>query len=330
MIKWILFCCCCLIGPSIYAQFSFGIVAADTITGEVGVAGGSCTQDNSPEGEAYKASDLIPGTAAMLTQGFYHERNQENFTIQIGGGRGAESTMTWLVSHDAEGSHEFRQYAVALFRNEKLELAALSGTKLLPVQAERFGPNFVIVGNALLSESIIDKMEDGFINTNGDLADKLLGAIRGAKEIGADARCLDSLVSSKSTFIRVAKPTDNVDMLWLDINVSSTPHQIDAIDSLLNRFEAWRSSLTSIRPALSNIAWSVFPNPTTGKIQIHWSEQLPPERMRLYNSLGALVLDRTFNNSIDLDDYKTGQMVFLSLMDSKGNWTPVSKIILRK
>ncbi len=328
-IKGILFFCFCLMGSSVYSQISFGIVAVDTITGEFGAAGGSCTQEDSPEGEAHVASDLIPGKAAMLTQGFYHQRNQENFRIQIDGGRGAESTMTWLVSHDAESAHEFRQYAVAVFRNEKLELAAQSGTKLLPIQAERFGPNFVIVGNALISESILDKMVQGFENVNGDLADKLLGAIRGAKEIGADTRCLDSLVSSKSTYIRVAKPTDSTDMLWLDINVSSTPYKIDAIDSLLNRFEDWRSSLTSIKPALSNIEWSVYPNPTTGEIRIHWSEPLPPQRMRFFNSLGELIIDRPFNHRINLDFHKTSQMVFVTLMDSKGKWTPVTKLFLR-
>ena len=324
---WIGFTLC--LGTHMQGQIAFGIVAADTITGEVGAAGGSCTHKFSPEGEAYVASSVIPGKAAFLTQGFYDDKNKENFNIQIEGGRGALSLMTWLISHDAGQSHEFRQYAVALFRNDKLELAAHSGTKNLPITAERFGPNFIVVGNTMLSEDIINRMVSGFLNTNGDLADKLLGALRGAKEIGADARCLDSLVSSKSAYIRVAKPSDDRDSLWLDINVSWTPHKVDAIDSLLNRFDEWRGALTSWRSLNNNSNWRFFPNPVHQRLYIDWNETPEPRRLRLINALGITIVDAPYTRQVDLSSF-TDPLLFLTLQDQDGLWTPLKKVILKK
>ena len=69
-------------------------------------------------------------------------------------------------------------------------------------------------------------MENNFNLTNGTLSDKLMAALQGANISGADSRCLDNETSSLSAFIRVAKPLDDDDSFFLDLNIGSLDHQI--------------------------------------------------------------------------------------------------------
>ena len=92
------------------------------------------------------------------------------------------------------------------------------------------GVNYAIQGNILLSEEILLGIEEGFLNTNGSLDQKLMAAMQGAKVPGADTRCLDEGISTLSAFIRVAKVDDGNDY-YMDLNVNSViPYYNDFIN----------------------------------------------------------------------------------------------------
>ena len=89
-------------------------------------------------------------------------------------------------------------------------------------------------------------MESNFLNTNGTLDQKLMSALQGANIPGADTRCLDEGISTLSAFIRVAKPNDNPNNYFMDLNVSNvTPYYaqtglwIDPIDTLQSLYDQW-------------------------------------------------------------------------------------------
>ena len=64
-------------------------------------------------------------------------------------------------------------------------------------------------------------------------------ALQGGKIPGADTRCLSNGISSLSAFIRVAKPTNSEDSLYLHLNVNNTQPGIDPIDTLQDLFDDW-------------------------------------------------------------------------------------------
>ena len=64
-------------------------------------------------------------------------------------------------------------------------------------------------------------------------------ALQGANVPGADARCLADGTSSIGAFLRVAKPDDDEDDLYFEINLPSVDEGVDPIDSLQTLVDLW-------------------------------------------------------------------------------------------
>ncbi len=304
---------------STIAQHTFSIVAIDTITGEVGSAGASCVDDSDPQGGAIIISRLIPGVAALHTQAFYHKENQENFYNQVKEGhRSLESTIIWLTQHDIEGFHSFRQYSGVAMRDGELEVYAVTGDDVLPEKGDIVGPNYAIAGNILKNKDILTKMENGFLNASGTLADKLLGALREAKEIGADARCEPNNVSSLSAFLRVARPTDEEDKYFLDLYVPSVPEFIDPIDSLLNLYDQWLKTTSNVK-LIRDDQIKLYPNPVQNTIQIELAKLSYHEKTyELSDYLGKIISKGPLQRTIYLDNNISNGIYILNIKSKEG------------
>ena len=83
--------------------------------------------------------------------------------------------------------------------------------------------NYSIQGNILLGAEILDSMEARFLAATGPLSDRLMACLQGANVPGADSRCLANGTSSLSAFVRVAKPGDADDSLFLDFLNENIP-----------------------------------------------------------------------------------------------------------
>ena len=59
-----------------------------------------------------------------------------------------------------------------------------------------------------MGQEVLNSMETGFLNEDGDLAYKLMAALQGAKIVGADSRCETNGTSSLFAYVKVAQPTD--------------------------------------------------------------------------------------------------------------------------
>ena len=195
------------------AQHTFSIVAIDTITKEVGGAGATCLSLDREGYEALIISDVIPGKGAIHTQSYWHPENQQNARTQLLNGLDAKQLINWLEN---------------------------TGSNCLDEKIHKVGRNYSIQGNILIGKYVIDSMEKRFLNAQGSLADKLMASMKGALIPGADSRCLSEGLSSRSSFIRVAKPNNSDDSLYLDINVGSTRDGLDPIDSLETRYKQWK------------------------------------------------------------------------------------------
>ena len=247
---------------SLQAQHTFSIVAVDVETGEIGSAGATCLFFTDA---ALTISDIVLGVGGIHTQASYTASNQNNARKRMEKGDSPEEIINYLKVNDlGNGSISDRQYGIVDLNDGEPRTAAFTGNTTLDVKGHRLGDNYSIQGNILIDESVLDNMEDAFLNTDGPLCEKLMAVLQAAKIPGADSRCLDEGISSGSAFIRLAKPTDtNSDHgnLWLDISESITngDFSVDPIDLVQEKFNTFK--LTSTSESENSI--SISPNPTS-------------------------------------------------------------------
>ncbi len=258
-------------GLFLIAQDTFSIVAVDESTGEVGSAGATCLDNNDIANGALIISEIVPGLGAINTQSFWNQTNQNNATIKMNEGLNATEIIAWLESNDVTNTPETRQYGVALFDTEGQPSAAgFTGDQCFDVKLHKSGVNYSVQGNILLSEDIVNDMEASFLNTEGSLAEKLMAAMQAANVPGADSRCLQEGVSSRSAFLRVARPDDTEGNFHIDLVVGETPFGAEPIDSLQAMFDAW-TLINNNDDLPSEEEFRIFPNPVVDSFTIEYS-----------------------------------------------------------
>ncbi len=216
-----------------FSQDTFSIVAIDTVTGEIGSAGASCIQNS------IIISDIHPGLGAIHTQSYWNLQNQDSASALIELGFTAQEIIDWLRDNDSQNDPSIRQYGVVTLFPE-IESAAYTGENCLDYKNHIVGPNYSIQGNILLGQSILDTMEFAFTSTYGSFEEKLIASIMAANITGADTRCLAYDTPAISSFIRVSRPNNNIDSLYLDIDVNNAPLTLNPLDSLFNLYWIWK------------------------------------------------------------------------------------------
>jgi uncharacterized Ntn-hydrolase superfamily protein len=277
-------------------QDTFSIVAVDTITGEIGSAGASCLDDNGFPGSngAIIISDILPGRGAIHTQSYWLAANQANARMKMEEGLSPQEIITWLKANDSEGQFGQlkRQYGIIDFDAQgKPRSAAHTGNSCFAWKGHKLGTTYAIQGNILLGAQILDSMEVRFLAATGTLADRLMACMQGANVPGADSRCLANGTSSLSAFLRVAKPTDADNALYLDLNVPSLPTGMEPIDSLQSLYNQWK--LTKTDDILLQKP-QIFPNPTNGALSIVLQEK--EGLVEIFDLIGKTVFSKSLFN----------------------------------
>lgn len=261
-----------------FAQDTFSIVAADSITRELGSAGASCV--DLFEGEKMDPiyakpnfiSAIIPNKGSINVQSDFLLENKLNAIARFEAGDSPSQVISYLLAHDAKNATVDRQYGAVGFSNGKVEEQAFTGSDCLDFAGHVTGYigqfHYSIQGNILKGKHVIDAMEAGFRNTNGDLKCRLMAAMQGAKIVGADVRCEENKTSSLFAFLEVALPTDAKDAPSFSVSVKTHElSQIEPIDSLQKIFNTLHQCAPSsiVETLSSNLLFTVYPNPTIDK-----------------------------------------------------------------
>lgn len=299
----------CFINLTSNAQDTFSIVAVDPATGEVGSAGATCltSSDCGGCGGAVIISGIVPGVGAVNAQAFVciPNSNLNKAILEMNNGRSPQEILDFLLINDSCASQNnnpaFRQYGIAdLDANNEPRAVAFSGASTSNYSNHITGPNYAIQGNILLGQEILDDMEAGFLNTQGTLAEKLMGAMQGANVPGADSRCLNDGISSKSSYLRVAQPNDAVNNLYLDLIIESTVNGVDPIDSLQTLMDEWL--VTDVEDIDFEVNVAVYPNPSTGtfSIEVENFQQYKNLSIVVYSTSGKLVRKQQINTQLSV------------------------------
>lgn len=317
----------------IFSQDTFSIIAVDSITGEVGAAGATCVDGIAAFGGIKILNQIIPGKGGVNAQAWIcinPHINLNNAITQMNGGLSPQEILDWLQNNDACNAQnfnpEYRQYGIVDFDSAgSPRTAAFTGTNADDFKGHRVGPNYAIQGNILLGPEVLDGMENGFNNTTGSLAEKLMAAMQGANMPGADSRCLARGTSSTSAFLRVSKPDDPLNDPYLELSILEMPFGEEPIDSLQNLFDAWTLSTSTASIFFEkNIVVSISPNPVNDLLQLNF--QMKDEaklEISIFNLQGQVVHTSSVNASngliknIETNSLSNG-LYFLQLKSKSG------------
>lgn len=300
------------------AQDTFSIIAADETTGEIGAAGASCVDGIAQFGGIKILNKIIPGRGGVNAQAWIcinPHSNLEAAVEQLEEGLSPEEVIEWITQNDQCSSQNFnpayRQYGVVDFASDNtIRVAAHTGDQADDYKGHILGSNYAIQGNILLGPEVLEGMEQGFLNTEGSLADKLMGAMQGANIPGADQRCLARGTSSTSAFLRVVKPDDDPELPYLDIGILEMPFGEEPIDSLQTLFNEW-SLTNSIFDIPDNSVINIYPNPALDFISINTAEGIQFNKVVIYNAQGQKLVQNNFDavtnfKKIELDENSSG------------------------
>ncbi len=233
----------------VYSTFS--ITAVDTVTREVGSAGASCIAGS------IMLSDVFPDKGIIHTQAAYISSNQEYARTLMEQGKSPQEIVDGVVAND--NNSRTRQYGI-VHLTDNGTTAGFTGTGCTNYKNHTLGKNYTVQGNILLGQEILDDMEEEFLTTDGTLADKLMAALQAAKVPGADTRCERYNKSTISAFLRVAKPSDPENDIWLDLNVDNTSGSTDPIDLLQDKYDDWLATHSKQTFSIHRKGFQLFQN----------------------------------------------------------------------
>jgi uncharacterized Ntn-hydrolase superfamily protein len=154
---------------------SYAILARDPLTGNYGVAAAS----HAPL-IGMNLEFLDPDAGAVVVLGGPHLETNEKVLIALGDGLMPGRAITVGLYGDPDP--DSRQ--VLAISPEGA--AAYSGEKLEKHTDHKTGDFYVAAGHRLESEDIVLAMEEALVNSDGPLADRLLGALKAGRDAGGE------------------------------------------------------------------------------------------------------------------------------------------------
>jgi uncharacterized Ntn-hydrolase superfamily protein len=164
------------------ASATFSIVAYDSVTQELGVA---------VQSRAFSVGMAVPwaeaGVGAIATQASTNESFGPMGLDRLRGGASASETLHALLDADSGSAH--RQLGIVDSRGRS---ANFTGTLCSEWAGGVTGPGYAIQGNILAGEGVVKGMEKAFLESPGELSERLLAALVAGQAAGGDRRGMES------------------------------------------------------------------------------------------------------------------------------------------
>ncbi|MCP5067657.1 MAG: DUF1028 domain-containing protein [bacterium] len=215
-VKGILIALAVCVAGSAPAHATWSVVAVDAETGEVGIAGASCSTS------VQLIAGVVPGAGVVASQAATSFVGRDRATAMMGDGKPAAAIIDALRDEELYAS-PFRagldrlQYGVATLRPSPTA-GTLTGPSMPAEwggehgQAGQARESFAVQGNTL-RPGVVDAMaarwrHDAAASCRRPMAERLLRTLESGRNTGGDARC-PIAASSLAAFLIVAQPNDD-------------------------------------------------------------------------------------------------------------------------
>jgi uncharacterized Ntn-hydrolase superfamily protein len=157
---------------------TFSIVARDSVTGELGVAVAS---------KFFTVGNVVPwakaGVGAVATQAYCNTSFGWRGLDLLEKGLTPEETRDVLLRGDDDPAR--RQFGIVAADGRSV---TYTGEGCSAWAGGRSGPNYAVQGNILVGEAVVAALEKAFLETKGNLADRLYAALLAGDAAGGDSR----------------------------------------------------------------------------------------------------------------------------------------------
>lgn len=206
---------------------TYSIVARDDRTGELGVA----VQTR------WLATGAIvpwlrPGVGAIATQSFVDARYGFAGIERLAAGGSPDAVLAELVAADRDPG--IRQVGIV---DATGRAAAYTGSDCVPAAGHLVGDGVTVQANMMERASVWPAMLAGYEDSTGDLADRLVAALRAAEAEGGDVRGRQSAALVVVPGSPGAKPWD----IRFDVRVDDARAPLDELDRLLTVNRAYET-----------------------------------------------------------------------------------------
>src|ERR1035438_3837890 len=199
---------------------TFSIVARDAVTGDLGVA---------VQSHWFSVGSAVPwaepGVGAVATQSFTEPSYGPLGLTLMKAGKSAPEALKALLSADSD--REVRQVAMVDAQGRS---AAHTGVKCIQAAGHEVGEGFTVEANLMDKPTVWPAMAKAFRAAKGDLAERLLAALRAAQAQGGDIRGQQSA----AILIVKGKPSGQPwnDRLF-DLRVEDSPDPLKELSRLV-------------------------------------------------------------------------------------------------
>ncbi len=195
---------------------TFSIVAYDSVTQELGVA---------VQSKYFSVGLVVPwaeaGVGAVATQASVNPSFGPQALAMLRSGMSADHVLRALAANDSAG-WQSRQVAVVDARGRA---ANWTGPKCMDWAGGETGPGFAVQGNILAGPAVASGMARGFLESKGELAERLIASLEAGQAAGGDKRGMQSAA------LIVVRPGGRPEHAhrYVDLRVEDHPNAIKEI-----------------------------------------------------------------------------------------------------
>jgi uncharacterized Ntn-hydrolase superfamily protein len=205
---------------------TYSIVAFDKETGQLGVA---------VQSHWFSVGANVPwvesGIGAIATQSFVEVSYGPLGLELLRAGKSPEEALNGLVSADKD--RDVRQVAMV---DSKGRVAAHTGKNCIPEAGHFIGDGFTCQANLMLKNTVWDAMAKSFMETKGELADRLVAALEAAEKEGGDIR-------GKQSAALIVVRGESSGVWWkdrlFDLRIEDHPTPVQELKRLLSLNKAY-------------------------------------------------------------------------------------------
>jgi uncharacterized Ntn-hydrolase superfamily protein len=200
---------------------TYSIVARDPVTGDMGVA---------VQSHWFSVGTIVTwgeaGVGVIATQSFVNVSFGPRGLSMLKSGLSAQEVLDSLIQSDP--GRDLRQLAIL---DSKGNVAAYTGKNCIPDAGHIVGKDFSVQANLMKNDKVWGAMEEAFVNSEGELADRLITALEAAEYAGGDIR------GKQSAAVLVVKGQSTGE-LWndvlVDIRIDDNPNPLKELRRTYN------------------------------------------------------------------------------------------------
>lgn len=188
------------------------------------------------------------GAGAIATQAYARVSYGIDGLVHLAAGKSAQETLGTLLADDDQ--REERQVALV---DANGRVAAYTGPGCADWAGHKIGQHYACQGNILVGEKTINAMSEAFLNTTGELADRLVAALEAGERAGGDRR------GKQSAGVLVVRPNGGYggdNDRYLDLRVDDDPNPIKKLKKMVLTHhlffsEPYEDDLIAITPEIA-------------------------------------------------------------------------------